>query len=282
MADRLSFLSRRDVLRTALGAGVVIAGGAWIPAGVFAAEEALPYGFARLVPGVATGEERARQKDLWVMDIAYKPMRLMFVEVIDPATKQKKREQIWYLPYRAIRRPIVVRDVGDVEPANTPEPIPGQQKFLPQFTLVSYDDPKTEIPSAILLDQIVPEAVAAINKVEKPNKYLDSVHVVQNLPEAVPADAIDPPYIYGVAVWRGVNPNTDFFKVIVSGLTNIYETKGAEGQPQQQWRKVLVQKFHRRGDRFDPNLKEFEFDGNATWEYQPDKAPVTADASAAN
>ena len=36
-------------------------------------------------------------------------------------------------------------------------------------------------------------------------------------------------------------------------------------------RKVGVQKFIRRGDRFDPTQAEFQFDDNPKWEYQPDK-----------
>ena len=270
MADPALSLPRRDLLRI-LGAAAV---GAWIPAGTFA-QERLTMGFTRLVPGVATGEEIARQRDLWVMDIAYKPMRLMFVDILDPATRKSKREQVWYLCYRVLRRPVVARDAGDVEPANPSEPIPGKPMFLPQFTFVNYDDPKTEVPSRILLDSIIPEAVAAINKVEKPYTYIDSVRIVQPVPEAVPADVVDPPYIYGVATWRGIDPDTDFFKVIVSGLTNIYMS-GDQGELKGLSRKVLVQKFHRRGDRFDPNVKEFEFDGNATWEYQPDRDEANA------
>lgn len=270
MADPAFSLPRRDVLRI-LGAAAV---GAWIPAGTFA-QEPLTMGFSRLVRGVATGEEIARQRDLWVMDIAYKPMRLAFVDILDPATKKANREQIWYLCYRVVRRPIVVRDPGDVEPSNPPEPIPGKPMFLPQFTFVSYDDPKTEVPTRILLDSIIPEAVAAINKTEKPNNFLDSVRIVQPLPEAVPTDVVDPPYIYGVATWRGIDPDTDFFKVIVAGLTNIYKST-EQGQLTGLSRKVLVQKFHRRGDRFDPNVREFEFDGSATWEYQPDRGEKSA------
>jgi hypothetical protein len=274
MSDFFVNLSRREFLQAAFAA---TAAAAWMPAGLFA-QQPLDMGFARAVPGVATGEERARQKDIWMMDIAYKPMRLLFADVLDPATRQKNREQIWYLCYRVIRRPVEIRDAGDVEPQNTLDPIPGSIKFLPQFTFVSYDDPKTEIPNEIKLDMIVPDALAVINKVEKPNKYLDSVRIVQDLPEPVAVDAPEQPYLYGVAVWKGIDPATDFFKVIVSGLNNIYEARGEEGQ-KSLWRKVLIQKFHRRGDRFDPNLKEFEFDGAATWDFQPDRpAAVTADA----
>lgn len=278
MSDASCSLSRRQILRAACGAALA---GAWIPAGVFAQDQ-LPMGFARLVPGVATGEELARQPELWVMDIAYKPMRLMFVDILDPATGKKERKQIWYLAYRVVRRPVQARDAGDVEPVNPLEPVPGKPKFLPQFTLVTYENRQTEIPTRIQLDMIIPEAMAAINKVERPYTFQDSVHIVQDLPAEVAADVADPPYIYGVAVWQGIDPQTDFFKVIVSGLTNIYESRGAEGEVPTQLRKVLVQKFHRRGDQFDPDIREFEFDGAAAWEYQPDRPTEVAAAPETN
>lgn len=276
MSDASLSLTRRDVLRGALATALA---GAWLPLGALA-EDRLDMGFARLIPGVASGEELARQPELWVMDISYKPMRLMFVEILDKATGKKKREQIWYLCYRVVRRPVQGRDPGGAEPINPLEPVPGTPKFLPQFTLVTYDNPQSQVPTRIQLDMIIPEALAAINKVEKPHTYKDSVHIVQDLPEAVAANTPDAPYLYGVATWRGIDPRTDFFKVIVSGITNVYETRGGEGDAKSQWRKVLVQKFHRRGDQFDPNIREFEFDGAAEWQYQPDNPEAAASAPA--
>jgi hypothetical protein len=74
-----------------------------------------------------------------------------------------------------------------------------------------------------------------------------------------------------VATWRGVDADTDFFKVVLSGFSNGYEKVSVNGKDVLE-RKVLVQKFARPGDRFDPNQAEFNFSGKATWEFEPPNA----------
>jgi hypothetical protein len=56
--------------------------------------------------------------------------------------------------------------------------------------------------------------------------------------------------------------------VILDGFTNGYEKRTNANGQDELWRKVLVQKFARPGDRFDPNQAEFGFSGKPTWEYQ--------------
>jgi len=46
----------------------------------------LSRGFERTLRSYATGEEINRQKNIWVMEVELKPMRMVFVDTIDPKT----------------------------------------------------------------------------------------------------------------------------------------------------------------------------------------------------
>ncbi|HVJ85110.1 MAG TPA: hypothetical protein VM452_05665 [Caulifigura sp.] len=252
----------------------LVAGAALLPSGLATAAE-LTRGFERTLRSYATGEEINRQKNIWVMEVELKPMRMVFIDVVDPKTGEKRKEQVWYLAYRAMNRPLANRKADDdTAPKNEVEPLPGPDKFIPAFTLVTYDNPQTEIPVSSHDDVISPEALKQINRVERRYQedplFLSSVQATQDLP-APQAPSPDDKWIYGVATFKGVDPNTDFFKVVLRGFSNGYiKEEGPDGKPVVK-RKVGVQKFIRRGDRFDPNQAEFLFDDVPKWEYQPDK-----------
>jgi hypothetical protein len=234
-------------------------------------------GFVRVIPILATGEERNRQRDLWVLEVHLKQMRMIAVDVTNPVTKEKKQELVWYLVYKMVNRPISgQQDTTDTRPVNELDPVPQKPKFIPEFTLITYDNPKTEIPDQVYMDEVLPEAVAAINKIEarRPSDPLlkDTVSVIRDLPEPAAEDDENADWIYGVATWRNVDPETDFFKVIISGVSNGYELRSGPGGEDLLWRKVLIQKFTRLGDRYDPSQIEFNFDGDPLWDYQPDAA----------
>ncbi len=276
--DRESIVSRvissRRGFLTSVVAGAV-AGAALLPAHTACAAE-LTRGFEKTLRSYATGEEINRQRNIWVMEVEFKQMRMVFIDTIDPVTREARKEQIWYLAYRAINRPLANRkDDDDTAPVNDVEPLPGPDKFIPAFTLVTYDDPLTEIPDGSYDDEILPDAMRRINRIERrfPDDpvFLNSVQVTQDLPEAVPHGTTDEKWIYGVATFKNVDPNTDFFKVIFRGFSNGYEKEdGPDGKPVVK-RKVGVQKFTKRGDRFDPNQAEFQFDDNPKWDYQADR-----------
>lgn len=251
--------------------------------GRHASAQVVTRGFDQVAKVYATGEERNRQRDLWVLEVHMKPVRLIWLDAPDPVSGETRRMPIWYLAYKAVNRPVAGQtDETDTVPVNTLDPVPQRPKFIPELTLVAYDDPRYEIPDRIYLDAILPEALAAINKVESRRAgdplLKDTVSAVRDLPEPEADDAAAG-WIYGVAAWKDVDPETDFFKVIFGGFSNGYEVRaGPDGQPIT-WRKVLIQKFIRRGDRFDLNLLEYKFAGPPEWEYQPD-AGAPADTAA--
>jgi len=230
-------------------------------------------GFDQVAPSTASLAEQKRQRGLWVLEVHLKPMRLVWVD--SPAADgQSQREQIWYLAYKAINRPLTGLVSDDTDPVNELDPEPQKPLFIPELTLVTYDDPATQVPAQVLRDVVMPSAVTAINRIEahRPGEPIlkDTVSVIQPVPDPVEPGQ-DGNWIYGVATWRGVDPNTDFFKVVLAGFTNGYE-KHSEGGKDELYRKVLVQQFARPGDRFDPNQAEFNFSGKAVWEFEPENA----------
>ena len=263
----MSPLDRRSFMSVLFGSAV----GVGLGSQLWAQEATLDRGFVVAVKPYVTGVEVARQLNVWEMEIQMKPMRL----IMSPVPNKPEPQQVWYLAFRAIPRPIIKNTVGtDTNPLNTLDPPPGPPLFIPQLTVVTYEDRETEIPVEIHVDRVLPAAVKKVNVIERPGlasqTFVDSVSVVRPVPEPVAADAPEQTWIYGVATWSGVDPKTDFFKVILQGFSSVYEVRG-EGDEQRTWRKVLVQKFTSRGDEFDPTQLEFEFDGKPFWEYQPDK-----------
>ncbi len=269
-------MQRCDVTRLIAGSFVALSFGLMSPAAHAQATAALvTRGFDTTAAAIANGEERQRQPDLHVFEVQFKPVRMLYADVTNPQTGDIQRQQIWYLCYRAVNRSLATRaDETDTKPVNVLDPLPGPTQFIPEFTLVTYDGPRLETPTHEYLGEIVPEALAAINQSERRRAsdpvFLDSVSIVQPLPQAIPAGSADVEWIYGVAVWPNVDPETDYFKVVMRGFSNGYEQRQSDDGETVTWRKTLVQNFARRGDRFDPNQIEFEIIGPPEWVYLPD------------
>ncbi len=93
--------------------------------------------------------------------------------------------------------------------------------FVPVFTLRTDDITDDKPVQAIHQDVILPEAQAAINQREGRN-YKNSVEIMQPVPPATPEDQGDENAIYGMAMFRGVDRETDFFTVYMAGFSNGY------------------------------------------------------------
>lgn len=212
---------------------------------------------------IATGEERTAQSDLYVMDVSYKPMRMITVELTDPKTGEKKPEYVWYIVYRAYNRKLV-RPTSDQPPQNTFDPeIITPPLFVPEFTLQTND---TEVPETYQ-DQIIPEALPVIRQREK-GKYRSSVDIVGPIPAASEPSDADREGVWGVAMWKGINKDADRYTVFLTGFSNgIRKTESDEGEPIIQTKTVMM-KYWRPGDKFDQTEPEIRPDGIAQWIYR--------------
>ncbi|HTI52408.1 MAG TPA: twin-arginine translocation signal domain-containing protein [Planctomycetaceae bacterium] len=242
--------SRRDFLETScLAAGALLLGTRSLPA-------AIAPGVETVVSPLVTGEESSAQPDLWALEVRFKPVRMIYSEITDPGTGKSAKQLVWYLAYRAVVRP--GSRVGDATAELRERPV-----FVPEFTFVTEDDGKQKTYQ----DRILPEAQAAINRRER-HKYKNSVEIVGPLPEVTPEGAKVLKSLDGVATWTGIDPNTDFFSVYLTGFSNGYKTgKGPDGQ-EIVLRRTLMQKFWRPSDRFDQTEDEIRLKDEPNWIYR--------------
>ncbi len=256
-------MERVDV-RRCFGAAFVVA--AAVLTDVHVAQAQLTRGFVTRIEPAATGEELNAQKDLWVFEVDFKPMRMISLDVTDPKTRKKKRELIWYLVYKAVNRDLErPPDDSNTTPKND-EDEPPESYFIPEFTLVTNDNASQKFYD----DVLIPEAQAAIIIRER-LRLKNSVEVIGLIPPVTPRDAKDENAIYGVAMWRGIDPETDYFTVFMTGFSNGYQRKkGPDGQTQI-LRRTIVQEYWRPGDRFFQNEKEIRQKGEPKWIYRPDE-----------
>ncbi|MFH1303856.1 MAG: hypothetical protein ABIK07_22585 [Planctomycetota bacterium] len=239
---------------------------------VLAQNQSLNRGFSIKADITATGEERAAQKSLWVLDAIFKPMRMVRLDLTNPKTGKKEKTLVWYIVYKCILRPIErPDDKNEFTPENAEVPPPGPPLFVPEITLITNDNGQQKIYP----NQILPEAEALINQRER-GQFKNAVEIIGELPAETPLDSKEDNAIYGVCVWTGVDPNTDYFTLLFSGLSNGYKNiEGPEGKPIT-LRKVLVQQYWRPGDEFGQQEQEFRPKGIPYWVYLPDDPEMAA------
>jgi len=222
-------------------------------------------GFSAIAPGVETvaaplitGQERSEQPNIWAMELNYKPVRMIQVEITDPKTGKSSKELVWYLAYRA-----VVRSSSGISDSVKPEDRPW---FVPEFTFVI--DKGRRGPQTYS-DQIIPEAQAAINKRER-HVYKNSVEIVAPLPKITPDRSKVLNSLDGVATWTGIDADVVYFTVYITGLSNGYrilEEKGPDGN-ELLARRTLAQNFWRPGDRFEQHEEEIRLKDEPRWVYR--------------
>lgn len=209
------------------------------------------------VPAAASGEELSSQPELWVMEIHFKPMRQIVVELTDPQTGQKKPQYVWYIAYRAINRQLANRSLAEA-PVNELDPPVIPPQFIPVFTLQTTD---TEVPK-LYQDQILPEALAAINQREG-TKLKSSVGVVTDVPPATEKGSPDAQVIQGVATWTGIDAAADKYTVYLTGFSNGFrKVPGPDGTEVVQWKTVQM-KYWRPGDKLNQREPEIRLETDA-------------------
>lgn len=217
----------------------------------------------------ATGDELRSQTNLWAMQVSFKPMRMILADITDPQTGKKERELIWYLCYKAVNRPLAQQsDASDTAPVNVEDKPPVGPLFIPEFTLVTNDNGRLKLYD----DVILPEAQAEILEREQRNgwpKYKNAVAAIGEVPAPTESGS-DENAIYGIAMWRAVDAETDFFTVFMGGFSNGYKVVDGPGGDPLVLRRTIVQEFWRPGDKYDPREVEIRRKGDPVWQYRPD------------
>lgn len=243
--------------------------------------------------------------ELWIGEVQYKPVRLMRLEIRDPKTGVVKKELVRYLVYRMILRdPTELagaeteelrRKLADpgIDPANALDPNVTVPLQLPRFILKTEDNDIQDV----YVDEINLEIQKSVFQREFGRrgltlKMLNSAEAIAEVGEPVPNNDKDAlaKAVYGVAVWRNVNPKADYFSVIMSGFSNAYRISTDTSGKHVVEEKVIVQRFARPGDEFEQEEQEFQFiddldtDGDGkidirypNWQYQARDAQLSID-----
>ncbi len=206
------------------------------------------------VTAAASGEELSSQPELWVMEVHFKPMRQIVVELTDPQTGQKKPKYVWYVAYRAVNRKLANRSVAEAPVNELDAPVIPPQ-FIPVFTLQTTD---TEVPK-LYQDQILPEALTAINQREG-TKFKSSVTAVTDVPPATDKGSPDEQVIQGVATWTGIDAEADRYTVYLTGFSNgFHKVPGPDGTEVVQWKSIRM-KYWRPGDKLNQREPEIRLE----------------------
>jgi hypothetical protein len=175
---------------------------------------------------------------IWVLDFAFKPLRIRTVEI-----PGKGRRTIHYLYYKVVN--------------HTGKP----RMFVPQFIMVNEKGEKFE-------DQVIPEAIPLIQAREDATIPLrGAVNIMGIIPHSTKEGVDDA--VFGAAVWDRWDRKADRFSIYVRGLSDGYkETPNPGGGKPIVKYKTLRIDFIRRGDERNINEKEIELnDPPYEWVY---------------
>lgn len=248
--------NRRQFLQASFLSAGALALGPFAGLKEASAKEAVP-GVETIVMPFITGEEVNRQPGIWALEVRFKPVRLITIDLPDPRDPKKStKQQIWYLAYRAFNR------AGETEyrPTNVADE---KATFVPEFTLVTEDTAKKQR----YFDRVIPVAQAAINRRERHN-YKSSVELLGEIPAPTPVGAKNAPSLDGLAIWRGVDPQADRIKVYMTGFSNGYRVGKLPNGEEYVERKTIVQEFWRPGDEFYQHEEEIRVQGEPQWIYR--------------
>ena len=227
---------------------------------------------------------------LQIAEVQYKPLRYVRMPVTDPATGEVRRELVWYMVWR-----MIVRDYTELagdgqadlleklndpnrDPVNSSDALRARSIQIPRFVLQtndqgaeqSYvDEVNLEIQQTVFRREFRKEAagLTLLNNVEAISEFSEPVSISEQDPLSRA--------LYGVAVWRDVDPRTDFLTVYMSGFSNAYRVSmDADTGDRVVEQKVVIQKFDRPGDEFRQDEAEFRVTGNPVWAYRPVKVTL--------
>jgi len=227
---------------------------------------------------------------LWIAEVQYKPVRHLFMNVTDPATRQTKRELVWYMIYRVLPRDYTElagdsRDSlldklqnPDLKPDNTVDAPEGFPLQVPRFVLRGDDEGKQQFyPDEVNLQIQRSVFMREFKERSAELRLLNSVQAITEIIEPVSVTDPDPlqKAVYGVAVWRNVDPKIDYLTVIMSGFSNAYRISQNDAGETIFEHKVIEQKFGRPGDIYNQQESEFRVLGNPSWHYRQHPANVS-------
>jgi hypothetical protein len=210
---------------------------------------------------------------LWIAEVQFKPLRHRLMDVTDPVTRKTTEELVWYMVYRVIPRDYtelsgesrddLLNKLQDpnLVPQNRIDEVQGWPLQLPRFVLRTDDDPENQLEYVDEVNLQVQRAVFE-REFQRRAASLRLMSSVEAITEVLdPVSVNDPDQlsnaVYGVAIWRNVDPSTDYFTVTMTGFSNAYRIYRDDADELVVEHKVVEQRFGRPGDEFDQRESEF-------------------------
>ncbi|MEM9412553.1 MAG: hypothetical protein AAGA30_15675, partial [Planctomycetota bacterium] len=198
-------------------------------------------------------------RDVWQYEFGFLGLRQQRVQTHDQQGKAKT-ENVWYLVYR-------IRDTGKNmsyekvqedqrfdhiknELKRDQDDFEVKSRFLPHFYLTGWVKPDDgDYERVVYRDQIDPIVLNQIRLAEDRNRQLlDKFEMMNSQIPRVKSANDDG--IWGVAIWKDIDPRIDYVSVIVRGLTNAYrfDTSSSSSERKFKYRNLQLN-FWRPGDR---------------------------------
>ncbi len=198
-------------------------------------------------------------RNVWQYEFGFTGLRQIKLRLTDSVNSPNGAENVWYMVYRIrntgknISYEKVQKDQRFEKLSNQikrdSEDFKVASKFIPHFYLNGWvKKPGTSQYNEVRYrDQIYPEALRLIRQAEDRNRFLlDKIELMSVKVPRVKTAADDG--IWGVAIWRNVDPNIDFVNVNITGLTNAYRIETtADGTRNFRYRNLQLN-FWRPGD----------------------------------
>ena len=175
-------------------------------------------GFKTKLEVSVSGPELLENPDLWMLEVQFKPLRMQRMRFIDPQSGKQVYEWIWYLVYRVINRELDRKaDTSNTVAANGEDTRP-QLWFVPRIALVTDDNGEQNMYP----DRALPEVQKQLATREG-IALMNSLQLSGVPPKLTPKDGGTDNAAYGVAIFRGVDPKTDYFSIYMNGFSNAYK-----------------------------------------------------------
>lgn len=234
--------------------------------------DATPYQ-PQTLPRQVTLHERARRvvlfRDVWQYEFSFTGLRQLSQQVRLP-NGRLAQENIWYMVYRVrnLGKSLGFEQVKEnpnfdrqlFELQNKKPSADAKSEFLPRFTIEGWVIPaeKRKYEKVVYRDFIDPALVKLVQQREDPGRrLLSTVEMSQTELPVIQDEAADG--VWGVAIWRDVDPRIDYLSVFVSGLTNAYRiNKNAQGDIDLK-QKTLQLNFWRPGDTVSEAEDEVDY-----------------------
>ncbi len=204
------------------------------------------------------------RRAIWGLEFGFKPIRMIDV-AIPQSDGTVVPQRVYYLVYYVKNNgrhlnPAPQDDKrGNVTYAA--EEVDHTIRFFPSLMLQAHDVDR------VYLDEVIPAAIEPIRLREDPNRTFYNSVTISTVSIPVSTEYEDNS-VWGIATWVGVDPRSDFFSVLVQGLTNAYRWQDPPGavrpdDPPMTGRrfsyKTLQINFWRPGDALETREDEIRF-----------------------